>query len=299
MGVPIQYYAQVDFWAFSQFIDDIGKIHVYVPKKISIDPIGPGADDFVLSKDWHWLNGSRALAYVRNRHTADGDVDRSRRQQDVIFAIRDRILDPQNFPTLVVNAAYLYGHVQEGVHTNLTFDEIMKLGMLVKDIPPAQIKRGLIDNTMVTFGNVSLGGQNAQVLKPIPDKIRELRDSIFTSQGALSPLAQGEDALDLAKQESATVSVLNGSATNGLANRTADYLKSLGINVVSTGNPTEASPGYTVVIDHRGRPYILKYLKELFHLNASNQVISRYDDAASADIEIILGNDWAASNPMP
>jgi hypothetical protein len=151
---------------------------------------------------------------------------------------------------------------------------------------------------MVTFQNVTLGGQNAQVLKPIPDKIRELRDSIFTSAGALSPLAQGADALDLAKQEGATVRVLNGTYTQGLANETGDYLKSLGINVVSADSANQIS-SYTIVTDHRGRPYILKYLKELFHLSGSNQVISKYDPAASADIEIILGDDWAANNPMP
>jgi polyisoprenyl-teichoic acid--peptidoglycan teichoic acid transferase len=298
MGVPIHYYAQVEFWAFSQFINDIGKIYVKVPKKIIIDPVGPGEDKIMLSADWHWLNGPKALAYVRNRHTADGDVDRSRRQQDVIFAIRDRVLDPSNFPALVANATYLYDHVQAGVHTNLTFPEMMSLGMLVKDIPPEKIKRGVIDNSMVTFGNVTQGGTNAQVLKPIPDKIRELRDSIFTTGGALSPLAQGADALDLAKQEAATVRVLNATYTQGLANETGDYLKSLGINVVSADSAGQIS-SYTTVIDHRGRPYILKYLKELFRLEGSNQIISQYDPAAPAEIEIILGDDWALNNPMP
>jgi polyisoprenyl-teichoic acid--peptidoglycan teichoic acid transferase len=298
LGVPIQYYAQVEFWAFSKFIDDIGKIEVDVPKKIFIDPVGPGADDFMLSAGKHWLNGSRALAYVRNRHTADGDVDRSRRQQDVIFAIRSRVLDPKNFPFLVTNANYLYNDIQAGVHTNLTFEEMMRLGVLVKDIPPEKIKRGLIDNSMVTFGNVTLGGQNAQILKPIPDKIRELRDEIFATGGAISPLASGADALDLAKQEGATVGVLNATFTQGLAERTADYLRGLGINVVSTGSASEIT-GTTRVVDHRGRPYMLKYCQELFRLNSGSQIVSKYDPAAQADIEIVLGDDWAFNNPMP
>jgi LCP family protein required for cell wall assembly len=298
LGIPIQYYAQVEFWAFSQFIDDIGKIHVFVPKKIMIDPVGPGADDFMLGAGFHDLNGSRALAYVRNRHTADGDVDRSRRQQDVIFAIRDRILDPQNFTNLVSNAPYLYGHVQDGVNTNLTFQDMMKLGVLVKDIPQEKIKRGIIDYTMVTLGKVTVKGEEESVVKPIPDKIRELRDEIFATGGAISPLAKGTDALDLVKQEGATVSILNGSSVNGLANKTGDYLKGLGINVVSTGNPNQL-PGYTMVIDHRGRPYMLKYLKELFHMNAGTQIVNKYDPAAPADIEIILWDDWALKNPMP
>jgi LCP family protein required for cell wall assembly len=298
LGIPIQYYAQVEFWAFSKFIDDIGKIQVFVPKKIFIDPIGPGGDDWMLSAGWHWLNGSRALAYVRNRHTANGDTDRSQRQQDVIIAIRNRIISPDNFPTLVSAAPYLYNDIREGIDTNLTFDQMMQLGMLAKNIAPKTIKRGVIDKTMVTFEHVTLGGAPADVLKPIPDKIRELRDEIFSTGGAASPLAKGANALALVKQERASVIVLNGSFTSGIALKTGDYLKSQGINVINNGNASQATT-VTKIIDHTGRPYILKYLKELFKINSSLQIISNYDPAATADIEIILGDDWAAQNPMP
>lgn len=297
LGVPIQYYAQIEFWAFSKFIDDIGKIYVFVPKKIIVDPLGPGGDDWMIGAGWHWLNGSRALAYVRNRHTANGDADRSKRQQDVIFAIRDRIVSPENFPTLVNAAPYLYNDIRAGIDTNLTFDQMLQLGMLAKDIDPKTIKRGVIDQTMVTFGKTTLGGLPADVLKPIPDKIRELRDEIFLAGGAVSPLAKGENALALAKQENASVIVLNGTLTSGIALQTGDYLKTQGINVVNNGNANQNLP-VTRVIDHTGRPYILKYLKEVFGLGSSSQIISAYDPAAPADIEIILGEDWAAKNPM-
>lgn len=298
LGVPIQYYAQVDFWAFSKFIDDIGKIYVNVPKKIIIDPVGPGGDDWMLSAGWHWLNGPRALAYVRNRHTANGDVDRSQRQQDVIFAIRDRMLDPQNLPSMIANANYLYNDIQSGINTNLSPSDIMSLAMLAKDIPKDKIKRGLIDNTMMTSGKMTLGGQPADVLRPITDKIRVLRDEIFATGGAISPLAKGANALDVAKQEGATVIVLNGTFTQGIAIQTGDYLKTQGINVINNGNATQTT-NVTRVVDHTGRPAMLKYLKELFGLKSSSQIISSYDPAAPADIEITLGDDWAAQNPMP
>lgn len=298
LGIQIQYYAQVEFWAFSKFIDDIGKIHVFVPKKIKIDPIGPGADDWVVSAGWHWLNGSRALAYVRNRHTENGDTDRSQRQQDVILAIRNQIASPQNFPYLVSNASYLYNDIQAGIDTNLTLDQMMQLGMLAKDIPPKTIQRGVIDKTMITFEHVTLGGAPADVLKPIPDKIRELRDEIFSTGGAASPLAKGANALALVKQEGATVIVLNGSLTSGIALKTGDYLKTQGIKVINNGNANQ-STSVTKIIDHTGRPYILKYLKELFKIGSSAQIISAYDPAAAADIEIIIGDDWVAQNPMP
>jgi LCP family protein required for cell wall assembly len=297
VGVPVQYFAVMEFWAFSQLIDDIGKIDVFVPKKIIIDPMGPGNDKIMLSAGWHKLGGIEALGYVRQRHTEGGDVDRSQRQQAVILAVRDKISNPANFPTILANAPDIYNQIQTGIKTNLTFEDMMRLGMLAKDIPPESIKKGVIDYTMVTLQDLMIDGQKQSVFKPISDKIRLLRDEIFTASGALSPMATGE-ALELAKQEGATVAVYNSSQTPGLAQRTADYFKSQGINVVATGN-SQLFPGATQVVDHRGKLYMLRYLKELFGLNSGAQIVSKYDPASEADIDIILSDDWASKNPMP
>ncbi len=296
IGVPVQYYAQIEFWAFTQLIDDIGKLNVFVEKKIVIDPVGPGADKIMLSAGPHRLGGVEALAYVRQRHTDGGDVDRSKRQQAVILAARDKVLDPKNFPVIIANAPSIYNDIQSGIRTNMTFDEIMRLGMLAKDILPENIKRGVIDYKMVLLDNVVVNGENQSIAKPIPDKIRELRDQIFSSAGAVSPLAKGEP-LDLVKQEGATIGVYNGSSVSGLAQKTADYLISLGFNVVDVGN-AQYLPGVTQVINHRSKLYALKYFKDVFGLSAGAQIGFKLDPAAKVDIELIVADDWALKNSM-
>ncbi len=298
IGVPVHYYAQIEFASFVRLIDELDKIPVYVEKKIFIDPIGPGDDGIMLTAGPHMLGGVEALAYARNRYTEGGDVDRSRRQQQVIMGIRARVLEPANFSRLVTSAPEIYAIIQDGVNTNLTFDQIMRLGMLASSVPEENIKKGVIDYKMMLPYNVTIDGQNQAVYKPIPDKIRELRDEIFTAAGATRPMAQGADSLDLARQEAATIAVYNGTYTAGLVQQTADYLKSLGFNVVIVDSAA-TFPGSTIVVDRRGRPYTLKHFKELFRLNAAIQIQSDYNPDAAADIEIILGPDWAASNPMP
>jgi hypothetical protein len=146
---------------------------------------------------------------------------------------------------------------------------------------------------MVLFGKSPDG---LDILIPLPDKIRELRDNIFGSSGTLSPLAQG-DTLSLMKAEGARVSVLNASGVNGLAAKTGEYLTSQGMNVVSTGNPAEY-PGITTIIDHSGKPYALKYLMELMGVSP-NHIRIQFDPNAAADIEILIGPEWGANNPMP
>jgi LCP family protein required for cell wall assembly len=297
VGVPVQYFAQVEFAAFTAFIDLIDKVEVKVEKKIIIDPVGPGSDKIMLSAGMHKLGGVEALAYVRQRHTEGGDVDRSKRQQAVIMAIRDKVLNPVNFPTMLANAPAIYNEIQAGVKTNLTFDEIMRLGMLAKDIAPENIKRGVIDYTMVLMDNVVVNGENQSIFKPIPEKIRELRDTIFSSAGAVSPLAQG-DLLELAKQEGATIAVYNGSGVTGMAQRTTDYLKSLGLNVILTDNAGYSAIS-TQVINQHGKLYALKYFQDLFQIKSGGQISNQYDPAAVADIKLIVGEDWATNPRMP
>ncbi len=136
------------------------------------------------------------------------------------------------------------------------------------------------------------------ILVPIPDKIRELRDKMFAESGSIKPLAQGEP-FQLALDEGATLEVLNGSFTDGLAGKTGDYFKSLGMNVPVVGNPEQIGYPRTVIIDHRGKPYMTRYLMNLFQTSAASQFLIKYDPSSPADVTVILGDDWAYSNPMP
>jgi hypothetical protein len=53
------------------------------------------------------------------------------------------------------------------------------------------------------------------------------------------------------------------------------------------------------VNDKRGKPYMIKYLYDLFNISSGAQHLVEYDPSAQADVVIILGDDWAFSNPMP
>lgn len=295
LGIPIHYYAQVEFWTFIYLVDQLGGVIVEVEKNITVDPIGPGPDDRFLGAGPQRMDGMIALAYARARNTEGGDVDRARRTQEVIIAIRNKALDPANFPNLILSAPAIYEIVQSGIRTNMPLDDAIELAVLMRDIPLEDIKRGVINFDMVTLQSSPDG---LSIFKPIPDKIRELRDEIFTTGGPASPLASGADLGDLMRQEGATVIIRNGTFTAGLGQTTAQFLIAQGVNVIGADNANE-TPAVTRIIDHRGKPYALRYFQQLFGLSSSGQIVSQYDPNAPADIEIILGNDWAVSNPMP
>lgn len=300
IGVPLHYYVQVDFGTFVSFINMIGGINVYVDERMVLDPTGTGQDHFVLSCcDMRHLTGKRALAYARCRAESQGcsggDVGRAKRQQKVILAIRDKVLDPAYFAKLLAQAPQLYNTFSSGVHTNMSLEDAMKLAVLVKDIPVESIKQGVIDNNMVSFANVTLDGVSASVLRPIPDMIRVLRDEIFIPGGPLSPLAQGDPGT-LMQSDDARIRVTNNTYTADLDGRTANFLMAQGMQVVEHGIPTGASD-QTVLIVYSPKLYALRYLINTFGITGSTQIIIKPDPTATVDIEIRIGEDWVSKLP--
>jgi LCP family protein required for cell wall assembly len=293
LGMPIDYYAQIDFTAFENFIDEIGGVEVDVPEEIMVDPLGDN-NNKVLKPGRQVLPGSLALAYARARNTAGSDFDRASRQQQVIMGIRARIMDEGQLPKLIKNAPMLYDLLSEGIHTNLTILQAIRMAWIVQQVPPENIKQGVIGPDQVTQ-TYSYDGQD--ILVPISDAIRSLRDEIFSTTGAIAPAATEANPLDLIEEEGARVEVLNGTLQPGLASDTVSYLKENGVSVAEPDSAEELYPE-TTVIDYTGNPHTLEYLTSLLGIAPEN-VFHRYDVSNQYDIVLLLGDDWATNNPMP
>lgn len=301
IGVPVDYYVQVDFDTFIDIIDMIGGVDVYNDENLLLDPVSHGKDYPKVRLTCcgiRHLNGRTALAYARCRHIEqgckDGDIGRAKRQQKVIFGIRDVVLSPENFPKLLAQASQLYNTFSAGIHTNLSLGDAVRLAVLVKDIPKANIRNEVIDNKMLAFGNVVVGGQNASILRPIPDKIRILRDQIFSASGPLSPLAKG-NLTTLMQADGARIRILNGTSTAKLDTRTGTYLSELGVPVAEFGKTNLTSR--TTIFLYSPKLYTLRYLLDVFGITSSVQIRIKPDPTQDVDIEIRLGAEWVKKLP--
>jgi LCP family protein required for cell wall assembly len=295
IGVPIQYYAQVDFKAFEEAIDAMGGLYMCPGERITIDPIGP-KPPVKMGPNCQKYWGYEVLGFARNRKTEGGDVDRANRQQKVVMALVDQVFSPQNFPDMVSRAPEIYAEAQAGLRTNLSFDNALKLGVLLSQIPRENIKRGVIDYTMVTLDSVILGGQDASIFKPIPDKIRVLRDEIFSAAGPLSPMASG-DPVALMQEDAARVRVVNGTFTEGLPERTGNFLLAQGMQVVEAGGYADRQYNRTTIVMYGPKLYTLRYLITVFGVDATNQILFAPDATSNVDIEVRVGAD--ALNIIP
>lgn len=300
IGVPIQYYVQVDFGTFVSFINLIGGIDVYVEEQMVLDPAGSGQDHFVLTPgDFRHLNGKRALAYARCRYESQGcnggDVGRAKRQQQVILAIRDKFLTPETFTTLITQVPQLYTEFSSGIRTNIPLENAIHLAALAKNIRMENIKQGVIDTTMAIPTDTTINGVTANVLRPVPDLIRILRDGIFVQEGPLRPLALG-NLVELANMDGARIRIVNNTYSADLDRRTASFLATQGMQVVEYGFPTGISE-HTKLVLYSSKLYALQYLVEVFGV-ASQQIVIQPDPASTVDIEIRLGEEWIKMLPI-
>ncbi len=288
-GLPIDYYVTINFDAFIRIVDQIGGIELDVPERIN-DPTYPdrcyGYDPFVIEAGQQHLDGETALKYARTRATFGGDVDRAERQQAVIMAVRERILRLDMVPQLIRQAPGLWQTLQANVRTNLSLDKAIQLGLLVQEIPRENIQTAVLDFDYV-YAETTF--DERQVLVPVRDKVRQLRDTMFVP--ALAPPPVMEDLAEKMAAESARVALYNGTAVFGLASATQTYLDTYEINVTEIGNADAATYRTSQIIDYGANPHTVRYLIQLMNippLNVSNG--SRPD--GDFDVLVIIGDDW-------
>jgi LCP family protein required for cell wall assembly len=294
LGVPIHFYALVDFEAFVRLIDEIGGVKVDIPEEIIVDPLGDD-NTKVLQPGVQTLPGDIALAYARNRDTAGSDFDRAQRQQQVIMAVRDRVISFQILPTLIAKAPILYTELSDRISTNLNVRQIFQLAWDIQQIPDEHVRRFIIGPEQVVD---TYSYEGFAILQPIPDAILILRDEVFSTAPPPSPTEISNLSLEeLVAAEAALVSVRNGTLTVGLAARTDDYLQTKGIEPAEVSNADQLYD-QTTIFDYSGKPKTVEYLAQVFGVVPS-RLYHSYDPSSLYDIVIILGDDWAANNSMP
>ncbi len=291
LGVPVHFYAQIDFQAFVDFIDHIDGIKITLDAPFTIDRRGKW-NTVTLEPGTYVFNGEYALAYARNRSTAGDDFDRSARQEEVILAIRQRILEFDQLPHLVMKAPQIYEDLEAGIRTNMSLEQVIKLAWKASEIPEENITTVVIGPSYVT---IETSPDGLSILKPIPDKIRLLRDEVLGGGGAIGPMADG-DLMALIAAESASISLQNGSSIPGLAETTSLWLQEKGFNVVQIGDAAYAP--VTKLEIYAGKPYTIGWLVDTFGLTAGG-IRHTFSPESLFDLVLILGDDWASNNPIP
>lgn len=125
-GVYADKYVILDFDSFIKMIDILGGIDIYVHEDI-YDPNFPNESNgyriYEISKGNHHLSGEDALMYARSRKSTS-DFDRSKRQQQIVQAIRIQIKKLNLFDDLE-KTIELFNEIASSFKTNIDVFEAL------------------------------------------------------------------------------------------------------------------------------------------------------------------------------
>ena len=231
LEIPIHYVVKVDFEAFVEVVDGVDGIDVVVEETID-DPFYPKEETydfepFYLEKGPQRLDGETALKYVRSRKTSS-DFDRSRRQQQVLAALKQRAQEKNIFsrPNFI---RQMYYSLEEHFETNMSLREMLTLAEFASGINTAEI------------GTMTLNDEPSFKGGFLYTPLRELYGGAFV-------LLPAGDNFDMIKKlvkivfygpkniSGAKIAVLNGTKQSGLASKARSALYRFGIEASHVGN---------------------------------------------------------------
>ena len=130
----VDYYVNIDFKGFINFVDAIWGVKIEVPKTL-VDEKFPdnnwGYRTFIVKK-WTWLfDWETALNYARSRHSTS-DFDRSLRQQQIIEAIKNKLLEWW-FLSKVSKAKKFYDVFSKYVYTDIWLKDAVSIFNEIND----------------------------------------------------------------------------------------------------------------------------------------------------------------------
>jgi LCP family protein required for cell wall assembly len=105
LDLDIDHVVIVDFEGFEDFINAIGGVEVELEEKLCSEISGGtenGGFELRLDPGEHTLDGQQALTFARTRTNlcdpSENDLDRTRRQQELLSGIKGRLTDPLRLP---------------------------------------------------------------------------------------------------------------------------------------------------------------------------------------------------------
>jgi LCP family protein required for cell wall assembly len=134
MGIPIHHYLRFSFDSFREVVDALGGVPV------DIDCVFQGYIEdeggwLVLEPGLHRLTGNQAMIYVRDRQLTGGDLNRARRQQRFVWAVRNQVLDEN----LLTRIPALYTALSDSVDTDIGLVTALQFARLALALDPEDL----------------------------------------------------------------------------------------------------------------------------------------------------------------
>ena len=305
-GIPIDYYALIDYSAFEDAVNAVGGITVNIQ---SPDPRGlydPNVDKahggpLKLPNGPVHLDGLQALALALARGDSPyaygfplSDINRTQHQRQMLIALEQKALSAGVLSN-PLTITHLFDAIGKNVRTDLSLADALKLAQLAKKINTSQIK---------SYG-MSYSGNNP-LLTTYVTPTNPPQDALIPRAGLNNYSQIQHYYLQITSnnpvvQEDASVTILNGSNVNNLAHKEETYLRSQGFNVVYIGNAsTEYTSNFILDNSKNSKPNSYNFLEKYFGVKPSTSSSSSAEaietQGYTSNFVVVIGQNWAKSH---
>lgn len=289
LGLPIHYYARVDFNSFKQIVDALGGVDIPVTcsfqdwrlKDPSLDPqVEDNWHLFTLDAGLRHLDGDTALWYARARQVgrkgSGSDFDRARRQQEVLRAIFHKARSEN----LWSKVPALYAQYQSAVETDMGLGDVLQFVPLALALDDLNIRSYKISPPYTQGWTTPNDGASVQL--PVADEFYKYVQRVMSAGGT-----------NRVSQTPFAVEVWNGTTWADADDLAAYRLRVEGYRV-TVGEPDHTNYPTTTIIDYttssKGSP--IENLKKLMHIQDPVNVIAQPDANSPAHFRVILGANY-------
>ncbi|RYL92494.1 LytR family transcriptional regulator [Sporolactobacillus sp. THM7-4] len=180
-GVPINYYAETNYWGLQDMVDAIGGIDMNLPFNVTLThPWYSENKGKTFTAGTHSLNGKMVTELVHERYSLPGtDYGRQQLQQAALIGIAKKMVQPANITKLPA----LSGSVSKFlVATNMSKEDMVSIGLGAKNDfhPEQQIKYRQVKGRGATMYDDILKANNSQIVLD-PAELKDTIKKYFTN----------------------------------------------------------------------------------------------------------------------
>ncbi len=287
-GIPIHYYARVDFDGFKQIIDILDGVQLAVSCPLEDWRLISPELDPTLEENWerykleagiHQMDGDMALWFARSRLSTT-DFDRGRRQQQLLQAILNQSVDLG----LVTKAPELWGAFSNVVDTDMDIGRILQLATMAPAIRNNGVQHLYLAGKLQSWS--------------VPESGASVQLPIWEGEGMMEETFRRlflPPALNRADRAPITVEIINASQYPAQGLLAADNLAWYGFAPVigETREPQEKTE-----LTYFGQNFKGSY-DWLFSwvMGKSMSSIELVDEGSETNYRVVIGNDYNPCRP--
>ncbi len=272
-GIPIDRYLRVNVQGVEKLIDALGSVEVYVPKEMKYQ------DDsqrfyINLAQGKQYLDGQKAMQFLRFRYDSLGDIGRVQRQQLLMRSVIEQTLKPST----LMRTPKILDVVKSNLDTNLTVEELMALGGFA-----SQMKRS--DVQMLMLPGEFSGDGKKEVSYWLPSQ-RGIRTMMASHFGQIDQLSTGDREVNPGRVR---IAIQDSTGDSQAVEKMIAYLQEAGYHRVYVGDQWSEPLQVTRILAQSGDNASASALRSTLGLG---EVLVESTGSLASDVTIQIGKDW-------